>query len=373
MGYFVGAISGTSIDGLDLALIEVHAETVTVSHAITVPFPDNLQSSLLQLATHPVNDIGQLGRSHAELGAFIGEHVVQFISRSGHSTSEIVAIGSHGQTISHRPEGRFNFSYQIGDASRIAAITGIDTIADFRAADIAVGGQGAPLVPIWHERIFRSEQVDRVIVNVGGISNVTYLPSKKTDSIVGFDTGPGNALLDAWTQSNFDRSYDNHGELASSGSIINELLVQLQADPWIAVEPPKSTGTEHFNLTYIQENIQSCGIEASPVNVLATLTEFSASSLSRAICQWCCDSAEVVVCGGGRLNKFLMSRLEHHLPNHVVQNSDTFGVNGDAVEAATFAYLAHLFVNEEVGNIPSVTGASQGRVLGCLYPAKSIS
>ena len=369
MGYFVGAISGTSIDGLDLALIEVRTEAVTVKHAVTVPFPDNLRNNLLQLATLPANDIVQLGHAHAELGNFVGEHVVQFISTSGYSTSDIVAIGSHGQTIRHMPDGRFSFSFQIGDASRIATITGIDTIADFRAADIASGGQGAPLVPIWHDRIFRSERVDRVIVNVGGISNVTYLPTEKTISLVGFDTGPGNALLDAWMLSNFDRSYDHHGKLARSGSIINELLTQLLTDPWFAVEPPKSTGKEHFNLTYIQEKIQSCSVETLPINVLATLTEFTASSLSRAIHQWCCNSGEIIVCGGGRLNKFLMSRLEHHLPNHVVHKSDTLGVNGDAVEAATFAYLAYLFVNDEVGNIPSVTGASHGRVLGCLYPA----
>lgn len=369
MGYFIGAISGTSVDGLDLALIEISSDTVEIKHAITVPFSDVLRTRLLDLTSKPDENVVQLGRAHAELGHFIGEQVAQFISTLGYSQSDIVAVGSHGQTVSHVPDGDFSFSYQIGDASRIAAISGIDTIADFRAADIASGGQGAPLVPILHERVFRSEHVDRVVVNIGGISNVTYLPIARTNSIVGFDTGPGNALLDIWTQHHFERSHDHHGEIANSGSIVKELLMQFLTDPWFDVEPPKSTGKEHFNLKYIHDQIQICGTKTNPVDTLATLTELTAISLSAAICKWCCDSGEVIICGGGRLNKFLMERIEHQLPNHRVLRSDSLGVNGDAVEAATFAYLAHLFVNGKAGNIPTVTGANSNRVLGCLYPA----
>lgn len=369
MGYFVGAISGTSIDGLDLALIEVNSDSVRVKHAITVPFPHKLRSSLQDLTTSTAQDIVHLGQSHAELGHFIGEQIAQFISTLGYSPSDVAAIGSHGQTVRHVPNGSFSFSYQIGDANRIAAVTGIDTVADFRSADIAVGGQGAPLVPIFHDRVFRSDRVDRVIVNIGGISNVTYLPSDKTNAIIGFDTGPGNVLLDAWTQQHFDRNFDHDGELASSGAVVEDLLGQFLTDSWFAIEPPKSTGKEYFNLSYIKQNIQTVGVNRSPIDVLTSLAELTAMSLSRAICEWCCDSGDVIVCGGGRLNKYLMSRLEHLLPEHLVHNSDTLGINGDAVEAATFAYLACLFVNQEVGNIPSVTGASRGRVLGCLYPA----
>lgn len=372
MGYFVGAISGTSVDGLDLALVEISSDSVEIKHAITVPFSDALRTRLLDLTTKPDENIVQLGRTHAELGHFIGEQVAQFISTVGYSTSDIVAVGSHGQTVSHLPDGDFSFSYQIGDASRIAAISGIDTIADFRAADIAAGGQGAPLVPILHERVFRSEQVERVIVNIGGISNVTYLPITSADPIIGFDTGPGNTLLDVWTQHHFERSYDHQGELARSGSILENLVPQFLADPWFDIEPPKSTGKEHFNLKYIHDHIQISGMKTNPVDVLATLTELTATSLSAAICKWCCDSGEVIICGGGRLNKFLMDRIEHQLPNHRVLRSDSLGVNGDAVEAATFAYLAHLFVNGQTGNIPTVTGANSNRVLGCLYPASAI-
>lgn len=369
MGYFVGAISGTSVDGLDLALVDISSHAFEIKQAITVPFPDELRIRLLNLTSKPIENTVQLGRSHAELGYFIGEQVSQFVSRSGYSSSDIVAIGSHGQTVSHVPEGKFSYSLQIGDASRIAAISGIDTVADFRTADIASGGQGAPLVPILHDRVFRSEQVDRVVVNIGGISNVTYLPVAKTSPIIGFDTGPGNALLDAWTQAHFERSYDHNGEIASAGSIIKELLTRFLADPWFSVKPPKSTGKEHFNLKYVQDSINSSGTKTSPVDTLATLTELTAMSLSTAIYKWCSDSGEVIVCGGGRLNKFLMARIEHRLPNHLVLNSDTLGINGDAVEAATFAYLAHLFINGEAGNIPSVTGANRKKVLGCLYPA----
>ncbi|MXZ43592.1 MAG: anhydro-N-acetylmuramic acid kinase [Gammaproteobacteria bacterium] len=369
MGYFVGAISGTSIDGLDLALIEVDSDSVKVKHAITVPFPPKLRSSLLDLTTSATQDIVHLGHSHADLGHFIGEQIAQFISTLGYSKSDIVAIGSHGQTVRHVPNGSFSFSYQIGDANRIAAVTGIDTVADFRSADIAVGGQGAPLVPIFHDRVYRSDKVDRVIANIGGISNVTHLPSDSTSVIIGFDTGPGNALLDAWTQHHFDRNFDHDGELANSGAVVEDLLGQFLTDSWFAIEPPKSTGREYFNLSYIEQNIQFAGVNGSPIDVLTTLAELTAMSLSRAICGWCCDSGDVVVCGGGRLNKYLMSRLEYLLPDHSVLKSDALGINGDAVEAATFAYLAYLFVSREVGNIPSVTGANRGRVLGCLYPA----
>lgn len=369
MGYFVGAISGTSMDGLDLAIIDVGVDVVTIEHATTVPFPKHLHESLVKLASKTVADIVLLGRTHAELGSFIGEQVVHFVSTSGLTTTDIVAIGSHGQTIRHVPDGQFKFSLQIGDANRIATISGIDTVADFRSADIASGGQGAPLVPVLHDRIFRSKHSARNIVNIGGICNVTYLPVDPKQSVLGFDTGPGNALLDAWTLHEFDCRYDHHGELARSGAVIDELLAEFLDDPWLTVPPPKSTGKEYFNLQYIRDNIRSTTVQSKPIDVLATLTEFTACTLSRAIKQWCCTSGEVIVCGGGRLNQFLMHRLEHHLSNHAVHLCDDLGINGDAVEAATFGYLAHLFVNKEPGNIPSVTGANRERVLGCWYPA----
>ncbi len=369
MGYFVGAISGTSIDGLDLAIIDVGVDTVTIEHATTVPFPKHLHANLVGLTTNTAEDLVLLGRTHAELGSFIGAQIACFVSELGFTTRDIVAIGSHGQTICHAPDGQFNFSHQIGDASRIAAVTGIDTVADFRSADIASGGQGAPLVPVLHDRIFRSKHTARSIVNIGGICNVTFLPMDLKQSILGFDTGPGNALLDAWTLHEFDCRYDHKGEFARSGAVIDELLAEFLDDSWLSVPPPKSTGKEYFNLQYIQHKIRATTVNTKPINVLTTLTEFTALTLSRAIKQWCCTSGEVIACGGGRLNEFLMHRLEHHLSNHAVRLCDDLGINGDAVEAATFGYLAYLFVNKEPGNIPTVTGANRERVLGCLYPA----
>ena len=371
MGYFVGAISGTSIDGLDLAIIEVGADFVSILDATTVPFPKHLAASLDSLASNSNADIVSLGRTHAEFGTFIGKEVGQFVAISGYSTSDIEAIGSHGQTIRHVPDGKFNFSYQIGDASRIAAITGINTISDFRSADIAAGGQGAPLVPVLHERIFRSKYVDRCIVNIGGISNVTFLPADPKQTILGFDTGPGNALLDAWVLDQFDRCYDHSGELASSGSVIEELLAQFLSDPWLSMSPPKSTGKERFNIHYVQDNLRSAEVTTNSKDVLTTLTEFSAITLSNAIKQWCGTTGDVIVCGGGRLNMFLLERLGHHLTKHTVRLSDELGFDGDAVEAATFGYLAHLFVNQKTGNIVAVSGASRECVLGCLYPASA--
>lgn len=369
MSFFVGAISGTSIDGLDVALIEVAEERVRLIQGKTFQFPNSLATRLGRLANPNPNEIQALGRAHAALGTFIGRTIGLFLDETGIRSNDVTAVGSHGQTVRHFPSGVEAFSLQIGDASRIAEVTGIDTVADFRSRDIAAGGEGAPLVPDFHRRLFHSTASDRVVLNIGGIANVTTLPAREPDICAGFDTGPGNGLIDAYMQKKFSQRYDRNGSIASSGQIHPALLAQLMSDEWLQHQPPKSTGKEHFNYEYVQNAIRAAVVQLDDADVLATLTELTVLSIRDAIAKWCFRSGELVVCGGGRLNAYLMQRLAKSCPSFHVMPCESLDVDGDSVEAAAFAYLAYLHVNGKTGNVPQVTGAKGARVLGCLYPA----
>lgn len=367
MGYFVGSISGTSIDGLDIALIHV-SETTIIKAAHTAEFPDELREQLDSLTRPGPNEVLRVGTAHRKLGKFIGERVLSFLDECGVSRSEISAIGSHGQTIRHVPYGELPFSFQIGDGSSIAEVTGIDTVVDFRARDIAANGQGAPLVPIFHEALFRSTDIDRVILNVGGISNITVLPKDPSEPVSGFDTGPGNALLDAVVRHHSEHAYDMDGQIAQSGRINESWLGKLMNDAFYNRPPPKSTGKEHFNLDYVLKS-QVDFPKLSLPDTMATLSELTAKSTAVQIEKWGGAAEQIVVCGGGRLNSDLVGRLSRLLKNRQVLISDQLGVDGDAIEAATFAYLAKCFMESECGNVPTVTGATGPRMLGCLYRA----
>lgn len=368
MSLFVGTISGTSIDGLDLALVEIESDQIQLINAEIVDFPDQLKRRLKELAVQQ-GDVIDIGRTSAALGSFTGQAINNFLKNSGVRPQDVRAIGSHGQTIHHFPRTAEAFSMQIGDGARIAEVCGIDTIVDFRSRDIAANGEGAPLVPLFHRRLFQSAKSDRVVLNIGGIANVTYLPLNTSDSQKGFDTGPGNALIDTYILKKLNQHYDKDGAIAATGQVDAELLDRLCSDPWLNRPPPKSTGKEHFNLEYLTRAIQESTPSLSTPDVVATLTEFTATTISDAVLRWCCASGELIVCGGGRLNSQVIKRLACHLTNFKVMTSDSLGVDGDFVEAATFAYLAHLFVERQPGNNPSATGASGERVLGCLYPA----
>ncbi len=270
------------------------------------------------------------------------------------------AIGSHGQTVRHRPEDASPFTLQIGDPSRIAEITGITTVADFRRRDMAAGGEAAPLVPPFHARIFASDAENRAIVNIGGIGNITVL-----EPLSGFDTGPGNALLDAWCEAHTGRHYDAEGAWAAGGSVIPELLRTLRADPYLQRPPPKSTGKERYNLDWLHSMLD---FEFDPRDVQRTLVEFTAGSIVDALNRWAPSVQRLLVCGGGRLNLLLTERLSV-LAGRPVQTTDEHGWNGDAIEAAAFAWLAHRRLIEAPGNAPEVTGASGPRILGGVYVA----
>ena len=368
MSLYVGAISGTSVDGLDLALVSV-AQQPTILHSDTVEFPAALRTRLLDLIQDPTHAIEAIGRAHVALGQFIGASINEFLSNHQIDKKSVCAIGSHGQTISHHPNGAEPFSLQIGDGSSITELTGLTTACDFRSRDIAAGGEGAPLVPLFHQALFAELTRKVVVLNIGGIANISILPADADSALRGYDTGPGNALLDAWIQLIQNLPCDLDGVWSRSGQPNRELLTQLLSHEYFALPDPKSTGKELFNLGYIQKHLTR--FPALPAHdVQATLLEATCESIAQAIRQ---ETAEqVIVCGGGRLNSHLMERLQALIPESEVIPSDTLGIDGDAIEAATFAYLAWALLESLPGNVPSVTNARGPRLLGCIYPATAV-
>ena len=283
---------------------------------------------------------------------------MHFLSKSNIPAGEPRAIGSHGQTVRHRSGDPTPFTIQIGDPNLIAETTGITTVADFRRRDLAAGGEAAPLVPPFHARIFASDAEPRAVLNIGGIANITAL-----EPLSGFDTGPGNALLDAWCEAHTGHRYDSAGNWAAGGRVMPELLSALLADAYLQRSPPKSTGKEHYNLDWLRPLL---GPDPEPRNVQRTLVEFTARSIVDALNRWVPSAERVLVCGGGRSNRFLMQRLTE-LSGRAVESSDRHGWNGDAIEAAAFAWLAHQRLSGKPGNVPAVTGAGGPRVLGAVY------
>lgn len=361
---FIGTISGTSVDGLDIALIDL-SDAVRLAASTTMPFPDALRSDLLATGQPGNDDLDHIGALDAALGRFIGEAIGDFLRSQGLASEEIVAIGSHGQTIRHRPDGPNAFTWQIGDPNRIAELTGITTVADFRRRDMAAGGQGAPLVPAFHQALFSDASEPRVVANIGGIGNITHLPGDGSP-LTGFDTGPGNALLDAWCERHTGSAFDRDGAWGRSGTLDDSLLEAMLAEPYLARRPPKSTGREVFNLPWL-ERFSPAG--RAPVDVQRTLVEYTARTLLDAIARWAIPARRLIVCGGGRLNGFLLERLAT-LADMPVVPSEALGFDGDAMEAAAFAWLAAQRLDGSLGNAPGVTGASGARVLGAVYPGR---
>lgn len=366
----VGVMTGTSVDGLDIALVDIGA-TVDIVAAETVPLPESLAGALRSLASPGDNEVVRQGTADALLGDAVGTSVLACLKRWQVQPGDIRAIGSHGQTIRHHPQATPAFTVQIGDPNRIAEITGIDTVADFRRRDTAAGGEGAPLAPLFHEALFRDPERNRVVLNIGGIANATILPAVRRppaagETLLGFDTGPGNALLDAWMRHCTGAPFDTNGEFAASGKVDQRLLAQLQKDAFPARPPPKSTGKETYHLGFVDAARR--GLKLAAEDVQATLAEFTAWSVGDAVAHWGGSAEEAIVCGGGRRNAYLMRRLAAHLPSCTLQMTDDLGVDGDALEAAAFAWFAYRTVNREPSNAPSVTGARGARVLGGIYP-----
>ena len=363
---FVGLMSGTSLDGVDAALVKFSPDPTLEATQFT-PFTEDLRQELLALHSPGIDELHRAAMLSQRLARLYADATRLLLESTGVSSAEVVALGCHGQTVRHRPE--LGYTLQLNNPALLAEISGIPVVTDFRSRDVAAGGQGAPLVPAFHSGAFRSQDVHRVILNIGGIANVTDLPANRSQSsIKGFDTGPGNMLLDAWAARHLGAPRDDGGSWAASGTVDNGLLTTCLSDPWFSLTPPKSTGRDHFHLQWLDRQ----GISAiAPQNVQATLSELTAASIATAIAQWCPGVSEVYACGGGVHNKDLMNRLAQRLGQIgriKLATTDALGVPADWVEAVAFAWLARQTLNELPGNLPSVTGAAGPRVLGAVSP-----
>ena len=364
---FVGTLSGTSVDGIDAALVRFGARPELIAtHSLA--FPAELKAELLALGRPGDNEIDRLGRADVALGRLFAFAVNELLAKADLTTREVRAVGSHGQTIRHRPGFDPAFTLQNGDPNVIATETGIAVVADFRRKDLALGGQGAPLVPAFHEAVFRTKENDRVVVNIGGIANLTALSADPTAPVLGFDTGPGNTLLDAWARRVLGTPMDRDGALAAGGRVVPELLRAMLAEPYFAQPAPKSTGPEQFSTAWLETHLAGLAEPPSDSDVQATLVALTARSIADAIRALPLGAApEVFVCGGGAHNAAVMRALRAELPDCKVAVTDALGVAGDWVEAMAFAWLARQRMLGLPGNCPQVTGASRAAVLGAVF------
>jgi anhydro-N-acetylmuramic acid kinase len=360
---YIGIMSGTSLDGVDAALCEFSGECCKVLGTHFLPYPPDIKSELITLHFPSQNELENTAIMANKLANLYALATNDLLRKNNLETHKIKAIGCHGQTIRHRPE--LGFTIQICNNALLAELTNINVIANFRSRDIAAGGHGAPLVPAFHQAIFGSKEKNRAILNIGGIANITYLA--KTGEVLGFDTGPGNMLLDSWTKLHLGKDYDANGEWASSGVVHESILSNMLGEPYFAMLPPKSTGRDLFNELWLKQHILYP--HCRPQDIARTLVELSAKTISNAIIQHCPALDEMYVCGGGAHNHLLMQRLTEHFKDISVSITDSLGVSVDWVEAAAFAWLALQTLEGKPSNLPKVTGAKGRRILGAIYPA----
>lgn len=371
MDLYLGLISGTSADGIDVALVSFAVpEAPVLVLGRTYAWDDALRARLVELGQGgDLVSLEEFGTLDVRVADAFAEAALALLGEAGVDPASVSALGSHGQTVRHRPrgaagDGRYPFSLQLGDGHRIAETTGISTVAEFRRRDIAAGGQGAPLLPGLHAALLHDPGEDRAVLNLGGIANLTLLPA--SGDCRGFDTGPANALLDAWAWRHAGVPYDADGAFAASGKVDQALLDRLRDDPWLALPPPKSSGREHFHLSWLAPRLSG---EESPADVQATLLEFTAVTVSEALQHNQPDTRRLIACGGGVHNPRLMAVLATHLPDLQVETTADHGMDPDFVEAIGFAWLARQTMLGLPGNLPGVTGAAGPRVLGCVHPA----
>jgi anhydro-N-acetylmuramic acid kinase len=370
---FIGLMSGTSLDGVDGVLADFADGRIAVRAYATAPFPAALRAELMALNTPGDNELHRAALAGNGLARIYAGVANQLLADSGTPASQVAALGAHGQTVRHRPTefDGVGYTLQINNPSLLAELTGIDVVADFRSRDLAAGGQGAPLVPAFHRALFARAGEPVAVLNIGGISNLSLLPAADAPgepAVLGFDCGPGNALMDHGSQLHIGQPFDRGGQWAASGQVLPDLLARLQADPYFAKVPPKSTGRDLFNPAWLSVSLGPAA-GAAPADVQATLTEFTASVCAADVLRYGSDSKLLIVCGGGALNDHLVERLRAHLPGVEVAASTAHGLPPLQVEAAAFAWLARSTVRREAGNLASVTGARGGRVLGAVYPA----
>ncbi|MGV6988846.1 anhydro-N-acetylmuramic acid kinase [Testudinibacter sp. P80/BLE/0925] len=369
--YYIGLMSGTSLDGVDLALVDFQQpDTPHLLAADFMPMPEELRNRLSALFSSGQTSLQQLGELDHRLALLYAEVVNRFVAEQQLAADQIQAIGCHGQTIWHSPDSEYPFTMQIGDANLLAAKTGISVVADFRRKDMAFGGQGAPLVPAFHQAIFSETDRINVVLNIGGISNISVLVPGQT--VIGYDTGPGNALLDVWIERHLGKRYDKDGAWAKCGQVDQALLESLLDEPFFSLPPPKSTGRELFNLAWLQQKMQALPAIAAE-DVQATLLELTVQSIVRQLLPIAAQAGlpcRLLVCGGGARNPLIIQRLTALLTDWQVLTTTEVGLNVDDVEAAAFAWLAYQRMHNLAGNLPSVTGAQSAVSLGAIYPAE---
>lgn len=370
--YYIGLMSGTSLDGIDAALVEISTSNprpiLLASHI--VPLSSKLKNKLTKLSLEPSVNIIELGQTAAELAYLYADVVAQLLQLSQLNKEQITAIGCHGITVRHAPEGEFGFSMQLIDANRLTQLCGIDVISDLRGMDIAVSGQGAPLVPAFHQALLSRYAQEIVVLNLGGIANISVI--EQDQPLLGFDTGPANTLINQWIERHTAKPYDEKGAWGQTGTLNTQLLNLLLEEPYFLKPLPKSTGKELFNLNWLDSKLDEyaqryCGETVSIQDVQTTLTHLTAKSVAMQIEKF--NLNKVAVCGGGVENDYLMALLKSYLPNKDVFSIADMGVNPDALEAMAFAWFAYCRVNQIPGNTPSVTGATKSVVLGAWYSA----
>jgi anhydro-N-acetylmuramic acid kinase len=358
---FVGLMSGTSLDGVDAVLVDLSGSLPRTCATLWLPYDPDIRQQALQLQAAGNDEIRAAALLSNQLAHTYAQAVRELLATAGIDPAQVAAIGCHGQTIRHQPAA--GYSVQLNNPALLAELTGIAVVADFRSRDIAAGGQGAPLVPAFHAAVFRDSKRHRVILNVGGIANLTDL--KPEGPVHGFDCGPGNLLMDAWIERHRGLRYDEGGGWARQGQVIPRLLSSLLSNGFFSAGPPKSCGRDEFNMAWLESHLAG---DETPADVQATLLELSALSTARAVDQWCGRPDELFVCGGGARNHALMARLQQLLADCRVAGTDSLGQPADWVEAVAFAWLARRTLCGETGNLPEVTGARGARVLGAIYP-----
>ncbi len=374
---YVGLMSGTSLDGVDGVLADFATGSLVVQHHVYQPFDANFAAELLALNSPADNEIHRGALAANTLARSYAEVVHALLQAAVVNPTQVAAIGAHGQTVRHRPQefDGLGYTVQLNNPSLLAELTGIDVVADFRSRDVAAGGQGAPLVPAFHLDVFGQPDATVAVVNIGGISNLTVLPRasqaglpSSKGNVLGFDCGPGNALMDYWCLRHTGQAFDQGGAWSDTGKVDRQLLARLLAEPYLERTPPKSTGRDLFNPAWLNQLMSELGSPALTADVQATLCEFTARVCANDLQRQAPDSQVLIVCGGGARNQALMRRLQARLPKVRVEPSDAHGLPALQVEAAAFAWLARKTLQRETGSLQSVTGASGARILGAIYP-----
>ncbi|MER0124256.1 anhydro-N-acetylmuramic acid kinase [Franconibacter daqui] len=367
-GRYIGVMSGTSLDGVDVVLAAIDERMVAQQASLTWPIPLALKQDILAICQGQTLTLSQLGQLDTRLGRLFADAVQALMTQERLKPEEVMAIGCHGQTVWHEPGGDAPHTLQIGDNNQIVARTGVTVVGDFRRRDIALGGQGAPLVPAFHHALLAHPVERRMVLNIGGIANLSLLFPEQP--VRGYDTGPGNMLMDAWIWRQRGQAYDKDAQWASSGKVIIPLLQHMLSDPYFAQPAPKSTGREYFNYGWLERQLTHIpGLAAQDVQ--ATLAELTATTIAEQVLL-SGGGERLLVCGGGGRNPLLMNRLAGLLPGIEVATTDEMGISGDDMEALAFAWLAFRTLSGLPGNLPSVTGASQASVLGAIFPANPL-